>query len=201
MQYYTGAEQMRMKTTQIFGMIALGLVFLFSFNGCKNFGVPNYDLKIQLEGEVQGTPLPGVYTYTELETISYSYVALNSDYSVEVIVNGSRWNSEGEFIMYSNMDVVVRIIDIRGKWLFKLVDADQKIEDREFTITFSGDSLLIGTFTDSQGYSGTWEIEGKTITITYSNWLDYVLTGSITTMSGNWTGVDLDGTWTATRQE
>ena len=192
---------MRMKTTQIFGMIVLGLVFLFSLNGCKNFGVPDYQLKIQIEGEVQGTPLTGVYEHTELETIEYSYVALNSDYSVEVIVNGSRWDSEGEFIMYSNLDVVVRIIDIRGEWLFKLVDADEEIEDREFTITFSGDSLLIGTFSDSQGYSGTWEIDGKAITITYNNWLDYVLTGTITTMSGSWTGVDLDGTWTATRQE
>lgn len=192
---------MRMKTTQIFGMIVLGLVFLFSFNGCKNFGVPDYQLKIQIEGEVQGTPVPGVYTHTELDTIEYSYVALNSEYNVEVVVNGSRWDSEGEFIMYSNLDVVVRIIDIRGKWLFKLVDADEEIEDREFSITFSGDSLLIGTFTDSQGYSGTWEIDDEAITITYSDWLDYVLTGSITSMSGSWTGVDLDGTWTATRQE
>lgn len=192
---------MRMKTKQICGIIALGIALLLSFNGCKNFGLPDYELKIQLEGDVQGTPLPGVYTYPELETINYSYIPLNSAYSVEVLVNGSRWNAEGSIIMYSDLDVVVRIIDIRGKWLFKLVDADEEIEDREFTITFLGDNILIGTFTDSQGYRGTWEIEGKALTITYSNWLDYVLTGTITTMSGSWTGVDLDGTWTAARQE
>lgn len=190
---------MRSKTLQICGMIILGLTVILSLSGCKDMGVPDFELKVTIEGDVQGTPATGVYTYKELEIVEYSYTALDENHNVEVIVNGSRWAPEGNLIMYTNIEVEVRIVDIRGTWTFQLEDPDDEIEDREFTITFSGNSLLTGTFTDSQGYSGTWVVEGTELTITYSNWLDYVLTGNINTMTGSWTGANMDGTWSAAR--
>lgn len=191
---------MRSKTLQICGMIILGLTVIFSLSGCKNIGIPDFELKVTMEGDVQGTPLTGVYTYKELEIVAYSYAALDDQLNVEVLVNGSRWAPEGNVIMYTDIEVQVRIIDVRGTWNFKLEDAENEIEDREFTITFFGNSLLTGDFTDSQGYNGTWVIDGVDLTITYSDWLDYILTGNINTMTGSWTGANLDGTWAAARE-
>jgi len=190
---------MRLKTLQICGIVILGLTVILSLSGCKNLGIPDFELKVTLEGDVQGTPSTGVYTYAELETVAYSYTALDDRYNVEVIVNGSRWAPEGNLIMYTNIEVEVRVIDIRGTWNFKLVDADNEVEDREFTVTFSGNSLLTGTFTDSQSHKGTWVIDGVDLTMTYSNWLNYKLTGNLNTMTGSWEGENLDGTWSASR--
>ncbi len=190
---------MRSKTLQICGMIILGLTLILALNGCKNMGIPDFELKVTLEGAVQGTPLTGVYTYQELEIVAYSYTAQDSQHNVEVLINGTRSAPEGNLIMYNNIEIEVRVIDIRGTWTFSLVDPDDEIEDREFTITFFGNSLLAGDFTDSQGYSGTWVIDSTELTITYSNWFDYVLTGNINTMTGTWDGANMNGTWSAGR--
>jgi hypothetical protein len=188
----------------LYASIILSLSVILSLGGCKNFGIPDYELEITVEEGVEGTPLPGVYTYRDLTIIDYRYTPANPEYTVEVLVNGTRRLSEGQFIMYTDLDVVARILDIRGTWDFQLTytptEGDKEIT--EFSITFSGDNLLSGNFTDDRGYTGTWNIDGVIITITYTNWQDYVLEGYITTMEGTWESAieEKDGTWLASRQ-
>ena len=187
---------LRICTAIIFSIpVILGL----SFSGCKKFGVPDYELSITFEDGVQGLPINGTYSHEELSVIEYSYTPLNDEHTVEVLVNGNRWASEGSFTMYTDMDVLVRIFDLRGTWNFTLTASDTDVDDRELEITFSGGSLLSGNFSDDQGNSGIWDINGDTLTMTYGDWQDYILTGSVTTMSGDWTGDSLDGTWGAVR--
>jgi hypothetical protein len=190
---------MRSNILQTYVPIILGIAIVLCISGCKDFGIPDYELNIQVGSGVAGTPASGIYSYKELTTIDYSYMSINSDYRVEVVVNGSRWASAGTFTMYTNLEVVARIIDIRGTWSFVLELSDSEEEDLEFDITFSGDDLLAGNFTDERGYIGTWTIDSDALTMTYSNWENYSLTGLITTMQGNWANDGESGTWSAVR--
>lgn len=180
-------------------------MIILSFSSCKNFGIPEFELKIAIEEGVEGTPEAGVYPYKDLSVVGYKYVAINPDHTVEVIVNGSRWASEGQFTMYNDLDVVARIIDIRGTWDFELKytdpDTGEEQDPIEFKITFSGNDLLFGEFTDDRGYSGTWDIVGITVTITFSDWEDYELIGSIVSMDGTWKDDNKEGSWRAVRED
>jgi hypothetical protein len=190
---------MKSKILQTYVPIILSIAIVLYLSGCKGFGVPDYELSIQIGSGVEGTPPSGTYTYKELSTIDYSYKPLNSEHQVEVVVNGSRWASAGTFTMYTNLEVVVQIIDIRGTWDFRLKSTDANVETMEFSITFSGKTPITGDFTDDRGYKGTWTIDGANLTMTYTNWENYSLTGSIITMKGNWTNNDKSGTWGAIR--
>lgn len=175
------------------------LIMSISFQNCKGFGIPDWTLEVTFEEGVSGTPTPGVYTYEELTTIEYSYYPIDEQHTVEVLLNDTRWPAAGDIIMYTNIKIVVRLFDIRGNWDFTLEDNDSN-DKMEFSIGFFGENILSGGFNDSQGHSGTWNIDGEDLTITYTDWLDYVLTGDISTMSGDWTGDGKTGTWSATRQ-
>jgi len=176
------------------------LLMSFSFNSCKGFGIPDWTLEITFEEGVSGTPTPGVYSYEELASIDYSYYPIDDQHRVEVLVNNIRWPAAGKIILYTNIKIVVRLFDIRGTWDFTLDDNDSD-DKMEFSIGFFGENVLSGRFSDSQGHSGTWNINGNNLKITYTNWLNYVLTGEISTMKGNWTGDGKTGTWSATRQQ
>lgn len=194
---------MKSKIMQICAVVifSIPVIMGLSLTGCKNFGVPDFELKVTVEDGVQGTPAGGVYTYQELTVVDYSYSAIDDQYTVEVLVNGARY-LQNSFVMYTNLEVVARIIDIRGTWDFTLKpESGSDEEDKEIAITFSGQGLLSGSFSDDQGHNGTWTIDGAAITITYNNWFDYELTGFITTMSGEWEGEGIKGTWTANREE
>jgi len=186
------------------GIIPLIFIFIlvmsFFFHSCKGFGIPDWTLEVTFEEGVAGTPTPGVYTYNELEKIDYNYYPIDEQHRVEVLVNGGRWSPAGEFIIYSNLNVLVRLFDIRGNWDFTL-KVTNSTDEMQFNIGFYGDNVLSGGFNDSQGHSGTWNISSNTLTITYTNWLNYVLTGDISTMKGDWTGDGKTGTWSAARQE
>lgn len=190
---------MKSKILQTYVLIILGIAIVLCISGCKNFGVPDYELNIQVGSGVEGTPPSGTYFYKELTTVDYSYIPLNAEHQVEVLANGSRLLATGTLTMYTNLEVVVQIIDIRGTWDFLLTSTDSDEEDMEFSVTFSGDNLVNGDFTDDRGYTGTWNTDGANLTMTYSNWLDYSLTGFITTMQGEWTGDEKSGTWSANR--
>ncbi|MGD2089235.1 MAG: hypothetical protein PVH61_23860 [Candidatus Aminicenantes bacterium] len=172
----------------------------FSFHSCKGFGIPDWTLEIIFEEGVSGTPGPGVYSYEELTTVEYSYYPIDEQNTVEVLLNNVRWPAAGELIMYTNTKVLVRLFDIRGNWDFTLEDNDSD-DEMEFSISFFGENVRSGGFNDSQGYSGTWNINGTSLTITYTDWFDYVLTGGISSMSGDWSGNGKTGTWSATRQQ
>jgi hypothetical protein len=195
-----GVKQMKSEILKSYVPMILGIVIVLCLSGCKGFGVPDYELKIEVRSGVEGTPASGTYTYKELTSIDYSYFPQNDEHQVEVLVNGSRWLAAGTFIMYTNLEVVVQIVDIRGTWDFLLTSTDSDVEDIQFEITFSGDNLIAGSFTDDRGYSGTWNANGANLTITYSNWENYSLTGSIITMRGDiYNGDEKTGTWSASR--
>lgn len=186
------------------GIIPLISIFILlmslSFTSCKGFGIPDWTLEIIFEEGVAGTPSAGVYTYKELTTIDYNYYPIDNQHRVEVLINNARWSPAGQLIMYTDTKIVVRLFDLRGNWDFTLDDSNSS-DEMKFSIGFFGDSVLSGGFNDSQGHSGTWNISGNNLTITYTDWLDYVLTGSISSMSGDWTGDGKTGTWSATRQQ
>ena len=192
---------MKMKLSNICLSIIVIVLMLLLFGSCKDFGVPDYKLTIDLKNGVEGTPPTGVTIHKELDSIDYNYTAQNTQYQVEVLVNGTRKLSEGQFVMYTDLNVIAQIFDIRGTWNFRLdATADSSVEQREFTITFTGADVLSGDFTDSNNHSGTWVIENTKLTITYRNWLDYILTSdSVLTMSGTWSGEGKSSTWSASR--
>ena len=190
---------MKSKILQTYLLVILGITMVLCLSGCKDFGVPDYELNIQMGSGVEGTPASGTYTYKDLTTIDYNYTPINDEHQVELWVNGSRWLAAGTFTMYTNLDVVVQIIDIRGTWDFILTSSDTDEEDMEFSVTFSGDNLVNGDFTDDRGYAGTWNTDGAALTMTYSNWQNYSLTGYITTMQGEWSGEGKTGTWRANK--
>lgn len=188
---------MKSKTLQICGLTILSITMIVLLSGCKDFGVPDFELKIDFGDDVIGTPTAGNYTHKELTEIKYSYEAIDSQFRVEVVANGNRWLPEGSFLMYTDMEIQVRIIDIRGDWEFILKEEDE--DDLEFTVTFLGNNLLSGDFTDNRGYRGTWVVSGEDLTMNYDNWQGYELIGSIISMEGTWNRAGNTGTWSAGR--
>jgi hypothetical protein len=194
------------KYSLLCGTIVLGLIISISFSGCKNFGVPDYKLTVTREAGVNGTPSDGETVYKELSEVEYAYLPGDSLLTVEVLINGRSGSSSGSIIMYADIDLVARIFNINGTWdIIIAAPSDTSDEDIEFTITFSGfgNSLLEGSFTDSRGYSGTWEITGTGITFSYENWQNFTMTGTIPSMAGTWEGVwngeNKQGSWDASR--
>jgi hypothetical protein len=192
---------MKTKISYLCLPIIVSVFILLPFGSCKNFGVPDYKLTIVVGNGVNGTPPTGVTTHRELDSIDYQYTAQDTQYQVEVLVNGSRYSSVGEFVMYTDLEVVARIFDIRDTWDFTLdATSDGTVEKREFTVTFTGGGLLAGDFTDSNGHNGTWVISAAKLTMTYNNWLNYSLTSdSVTSMSGTWSGDGKSSSWSASR--
>ncbi len=192
---------MKTKISYISLPIVVSVFILLSCGSCQDFGVPDYKLSIEVKNGVDGTPPSGVSTHKELDTIDYKYTSQDAQYQVEVLANGARKLSEGQFIMYTDLDVVAQIFDIRDTWDFTLAaTSDTTVEKREFTVTFTGGGLLSGDFTDSNGHNGTWVIDAAKLTMTYKNWLDYTLTSdSALTMSGTWSGEGKSSSWSASR--
>jgi len=197
-----------MKRQNLFGLTAFTavvfiLVAIIPMTGCKDFGVPDFELKVTVGEGVSGVPESGEYTYKELSIVEYQYEANDPELVVEVIVNTSRWATEGSITMYNDTTLEARIFDVRGSWTIKLVsqsaDFQFSDQDKEFDIEFTGATLKSGDFVDSRGHTGTWEIQDQVITITFSDWYDYTLTGSAATMSGNWAGQEHEGTWSSSR--
>jgi hypothetical protein len=171
--------------------------------GCKNFGIPNYDLTVVLDEGVMGSPEPGVYSHKDIEVVEYTYKAINDNLAVEVFLNGSSLPSEGTFTMYNNLELFARVLDIRGEWTFELVPGDAETEDDyiKFNAVFDGgDDLVSGTFSDNRGYNGTWSIENRSLTMIYTDWFNYILQGGVSsTMQGGYAGENKIGNWTAVR--
>jgi hypothetical protein len=191
---------MKSKYGYLCGTIILSILIALWFNGCKNFGVPDYQLKVTIETGAHGTPTSGEYSHQELTEIDYNYLPDNEEHIVEVIVNGGRWATTGVFTIYTNLDVEVRVFDIRGTWNFILQSpTDSEDDPLEFVVTFSGDNFLSGTFSDDRGFSGLWSISGNALTMNYNDWQNYILTGTVPTMTGNWTGENKSSTWRASR--
>jgi len=172
--------------------IVVALLLLFS---CNNFGSPDYTVTITLGPGTYGIPAAGTYTHQEFDVIEYSYGALEGAAFPEVKINDKLYQSWGSVTVYSTLKIDVYQRDIRKTFHFTLTLDSTDIYN--FDLTFAGDSLISGTFTDSYGHHGDWLMTGENITITYQDWYDFVLTGAVSTWTGSWTGNSLSGTWSA----
>jgi hypothetical protein len=184
----------------VFGRITLILLLVLGFSSCE-WGIPDYKVTVIIEEGVTGTPEAGEYAHKELTTLSFDYAAIDPIHTVEVFINNIRQIARGSITVYTNFTLTARLVDIRGSWNMKMKWADSLDVDFDFSITFNGMDLASGTFTDGQGYHGLWTAEKGTITITYTDWSDFVLTGSVFNMSGTFTAESDDGSWTATRSD
>jgi len=167
---------------------------------CSFFGIPDYELMVTVKDGVQGTPESGQHPYKDLTVVDYKYSPVNLLHTVEVIATGSQLSAEGTVTMYNNIAIEARLIDIRATWKITFAYADTAIASIEFAVTFSGNDILAGTFSDDRGYNGTWDAASNVINITYSNWEAYKMTGTLFSMSGTWSNGDVTGTWSAVRE-
>ena len=167
---------------------------------CNFFGIPDYELSVTIKDGVKGTPENGQHSYKDLTVVEYAYTPVNSLHTVEVIYEGTQLAAEGNFTIYTKVALEARLIDIRDTWKITFAYNDTTTDAIEFTVTFSGNDILAGTFSDDRGYTGTWDAASNVIDLNYSGWEAYKLTGTLFSMSGTWSNGDVTGTWSAVRE-
>lgn len=186
----------RMKTC---GKILTVLFAAIVLTHC-NFGVPDFTVIVQIEDGVEGTPEAGQYEYAELSNITFEYTPVNPAHVVEVYVNSTRFSASGTLTVFNTYTITAQLVDIRQTWSVSMLLPGSVSADFEFTITISGPDISGGTFSDSRGYNGTWTAVNEIVTLTYTDWSDYVLTGDHYSMSGSFVGDGVTtGAWSATR--
>jgi hypothetical protein len=180
--------------------IILVMFLLLTFASC-DIGVPDYQVTVITEAGVAGAPEAGVYEHREGTTMNYDYFPEDPNHVVEVFIDESRKTGSGSITIWTSFTLTARIVDIRGTWKMQMRWSASSEVNFEFNITFSGADLASGTFTDDRGFSGLWSTEFGNITITYTNWNDFVLTGSVFSLTGTFTGDGSEGAWTASEPE
>jgi hypothetical protein len=179
---------------------AIALLIIAGGASCK-FGAPNYTLTVLLAAGVTGTPATGQYTYKELTQVSFTYTAVNTLCSVEAFLNSKiRYSGTGTITLFADgYKLTADIIDLRGTWNVALTKDGDTSPTYLFSIMMTGPDVLSGTFTDSRGYHGTWTGSSGALTLTYTDWVDFVLTGTVYSMSGSYTGNSTSGSWSASK--
>jgi hypothetical protein len=193
---------MKTKTNSVLAVCRTSLfvcILIVPLLSCSFFGIPDYELTVTVKDGVQGTPESGQHSYKDLTVVEYAYTPVNSLHTVEVIYEGSQLAANGSVTMYTNVALEARLIDIRGIWKITFAYSDTTTTSIEFTVTFSGNDILAGTFSDDRGYNGTWDAASNVINLTYSGWEAYKLTGTLFSMSGTWSNGSVTGTWSAVR--
>jgi len=188
----------KIKKIAAYGGFVQILVIILVLGSC-DFGTPDYRLNVIIEEGVTGTPQAGEEFHKDLSEISYEYTGIDPIHTVEVFLNNIRQTYTGKFAMYTDVTLIARLVDIRGRWSMEMQQTDPS-ETFTFEITFDGASLTNGTFSDSRGNHGGWTAESGVITITYPDWNFFVLTGAVFNMSGIFTvAEEQKGVWTAER--
>lgn len=177
------------------------IVLLISAMASCDWGIPDYTVTVITREGLTGAPEAGVYEHREGTTVNYDYIPENPLHTVEVFINESRKTASGTITVWTSFTMTAQLVDIRGTWQMQMRWSASSEVNFDFNITFSGADLTSGTFSDDQGYQGLWTAEDGSITITYTNWRDYVLIGSVFGMNGTFTGAGSDGAWSATRPE
>lgn len=180
-------------------LLILFIAAILPLSNCKNFGSPDYTLTIDVQEGVLGAPESSVTTYNEFDQIEYEYEAEDENKRIEVLANGTKFPLSGTITMFTDTNLVVRVIDLRDEWSFELTDVNDN--DTELRIVFNGADVFGGTFIDDSGNTGVWTVDGSDLSMTYDNWLGYKFIGSIETMAGEWAGNGNSGDWAAVRIE
>jgi len=184
------------KHTEIIFLILL----ILTFAHC-DWGIPDYQVTVITGEGVTGAPEAGVYEHREGTTVNYDYFPEDPVHTVEVFIDDSRNTGSGSITVWSSFTLTSQLVDIRGTWNMQMRWSESSEVNFDFNITFLGADLTSGTFSDDRGYSGLWSAENGNITITYTNWSDYVLIGSLFNMNGTYTGAGSDGAWSASEPE
>jgi hypothetical protein len=195
---------MRMKTKTnyvptVYRSLLSVCILIVPLLSCSFFGIPNYELTVTVKEGVQGTPENGQHSYKDLTKVAYAYTPVNYLHTVEVVYEGARLAADGSVTIYNNVALEARLVDIRAVWTVTLVSLEGTTLST-FEITFSGADVLGGTFSDSRGLAGIWDGTSNKITVTFSNWENFILTGTLFSMSGTWSNGDVTGTWSAVRK-
>jgi len=183
---------------------AVALLVVLGGVSC-NMGVPDYRLTVTLSEGVTGSPPTGEYVYKELSQVSFSYAGVDPLQTIEVFLNGRfRYEGTGSIIMYGTGYVLTaRKIDLRGDWDVKMTQVAPSVTPAvtyAFTLTLAGASELGGVFADSRGYHGTWKAESGILLLTFTDWADFALSGSVYGTVGTYAGAGTTGTWSATKK-
>lgn len=176
------------------GLFLTLLVVLLLQPSC-GWKTPEFTLTVTVGEGISGTPDTGTYVYQEFEEVEYRYEFQEGAIQPEIYLNNLRMLTlEGIVVMYNDITLTVEQIDIRKEWVLSFNRQDD--EDIEWKMNFTGPDLRSGTFSDDRGYSGTWEVTGTNdITFVYGDWADYVFSGTLSSLSGNWTGEGQSGSW------
>lgn len=185
---------MKLKNWNKLGFLFM-LALLIMFHGSCGWKTTEFTLTVVVGEGISGVPESGTYVYQEFEEIEYKYEAEGDIIQPEVYVNNYRkLILEGTLVMYCDTTLTVEQIDIRKEW--DMVFSEQDVDDVKWKITFSGPDLSSGTFSDNRGYTGSWEVSGSNdLTIRYDGWADYVFTGTLSSLGGNWEGEGKSGSW------
>jgi hypothetical protein len=162
---------------QVACLLSVGALLL-PLAGCNFLGHPDYELAITVGPGVTGTPAAGVYTYTELEEVEYSYAPVNAKHTVQVLVDDGPEDAIASLTIYKNTTLVARLFDVRATWKITY-NVNTETTASDFTVTFSGGDILSGTFSDFENYK---------------------YTGTLLDMSGTWSNGSTTGTWSAAKQ-
>lgn len=173
------------------------LITLCTMVSC-NLGKPDYTLTVEVGSGIVGYPETGSYEHKEFTQVEYFYEAIEGGTSPEVLLNSTRLDTEGSFTIFADVKLTIRQIDIRKTWEISLLIGTTQAEFDKYEITFSGNDNISGTFVDERGRGGTWQANGDQLTFAYSDWADYQFSGSISAMTGEWSGESRDGQWSAT---
>lgn len=178
----------------------LGFLLLFAllvvFHSSCGWKTTEFTLIVIVGEGITGVPESGTYVYQEFDEIDYKYEFDDQvDIQPEIFLNNYRnLILEGTLVMYCDTTLTIEQIDIRKEW--NMVLSEEDLDDVEWQITFSGTDLRSGTFSDSRGYTGTWEVSGSNdLTVRYDDWEDYIFTGTLSSLSGSWETGGRSGTW------
>jgi len=180
--------------------ILLVMLLFLAFASC-DWGVPDYVVTVIVGEGVSGAPEAGEYNHREGTTVNYDYFPENPMHTVVVFINTTRNVASGSITVWTSFTLTAELVDIRGTWKMQMRWSASSEVNFDFNITFSGADLTSGTFSDDRGYHGLWTAEDGSITITYTDWNDFVLIGSVYAMTGTFTGDGSDGAWIATEPE
>jgi hypothetical protein len=173
----------------------LGILF---FSGCKTADPASYTLTVTMGNGVTGTPATGSYTYTENDTVNYSYSAQTGYGGLTVTLDGAPVANAGTIAMTSSHTLnAAALIDIRGNWTGRFYFEG---DDCHFMVTFSGgvsSGATYGMF-DWQGdfVNGNFTLSGNQVDfdlIYYGGDASLTCSGilsDVNHMSGDWTWVE-----------
>lgn len=167
-----------------------------------------FELIVNRSSGVSGTPATGTYYYFAGTQIDYNY-SLNENYiNLTVELDGEDIENSGTITISDDHVLSATATlhyDIQGSWTLEEDYDDESSFD--VTVIFTGDDTS-GTVVDSDGGTGTYSVDGISITFTLEfPSITYEYSGLFTnadTMSGTSKriisgGATIDGDWIATR--